>query len=122
MKLFDVTNELVKSFRRIQTQLRDPAANNLRLRIVGARDNSSRQYDLPTGSELAGLIPESFRDLCGTRSELKPQIVARVFKMKLNALEDEISRSNFFGKTVAETFKLHVNVLDFYLMMMNGYL
>ncbi|CAI0444139.1 unnamed protein product [Linum tenue] len=60
MKLFDVTNELVKSFRRIQTQLRDPAANNLRLRIVGARDNSSRQYDLPTGSELAGLIPGDF--------------------------------------------------------------
>ncbi|CAI0385028.1 unnamed protein product [Linum tenue] len=55
MKLFDVTNELVKSFRRIRSELNDPASINLRLRIVGARDTTSRQYELPTGSELEGL-------------------------------------------------------------------
>ncbi|CAI0379430.1 unnamed protein product [Linum tenue] len=60
MKLFDVTNELVKSFRRIRSELNDPASINLRLRIVGARDTTSRQYELPTGSELAGLIPGDF--------------------------------------------------------------
>ncbi|CAI0422148.1 unnamed protein product [Linum tenue] len=60
MKLFDVTNELVKSFRRIRSQLADPLTTNMRLRIVGARDTTNRQYDLPTGSELAGLIPGDF--------------------------------------------------------------
>ncbi|CAL1396899.1 unnamed protein product [Linum trigynum] len=60
MKLFDVTNELVKSFRRIRSQLADPVTANMRLRIVGARDTTNRQYDLPTGSELAGLIPGDF--------------------------------------------------------------
>ncbi|CAI0468647.1 unnamed protein product [Linum tenue] len=60
MKLFDVTNELVKSFRRVRSQLLDPASANLRLRIVGARDTTSRQYELPTGAELAGLIPGDF--------------------------------------------------------------
>ncbi|CAI0468646.1 unnamed protein product [Linum tenue] len=55
MKLFDVTNELVKSFRRVRSQLLDPASANLRLRIVGARDTTSRQYELPTGAELEGL-------------------------------------------------------------------
>ncbi|CAI0560832.1 unnamed protein product [Linum tenue] len=55
MKLFDVTNDLVRSFRRIRTQLSDSASANLRLRIVGARNIDSRQYELPTGNELAGL-------------------------------------------------------------------
>ncbi|CAI0413904.1 unnamed protein product [Linum tenue] len=60
MKLFDVTYDLVRSFRRIRTQLSDSASANLRLRIVGARNIDSRQYELPTGNELAGLIPGDF--------------------------------------------------------------
>ncbi|CAL1403155.1 unnamed protein product [Linum trigynum] len=60
MKLFDMTNDLVKSFRRICLKLMDPASLNLRLRIVGTRDTASRRYELPTGSELAGLILGDF--------------------------------------------------------------
>ncbi|CAI0399977.1 unnamed protein product [Linum tenue] len=58
--MLDTNNILVKTFRRVRQELHDPATSNLRLRIVGARDNSSRQYDLPTGTEIAGLIPGDF--------------------------------------------------------------
>ncbi|CAL1393105.1 unnamed protein product [Linum trigynum] len=60
MDMLDTTNDLVRTFRRVRQELHDPSTSNLRLRIVGSRDNSSRQYDLPTGTDLAGLIPGDF--------------------------------------------------------------
>ncbi|CAI0448030.1 unnamed protein product [Linum tenue] len=60
IEMFDETNELVKSFRRLRPQLQDPTTENLRLRIVGARVKGAEQYELPTGQELAGLIPGDF--------------------------------------------------------------
>ncbi|CAI0476116.1 unnamed protein product [Linum tenue] len=59
MRLFDINNELVKSFRRIRTELSNFPTNSMKLRIVGARE-PNRQYDLPTGTELAGLVPGDF--------------------------------------------------------------
>ncbi|CAN1254544.1 ATP-dependent DNA helicase PIF1 [Linum perenne] len=54
--MLDETNVLVQSFRRIRSSLSEPENNNLRLRIVGSRIAGARQYELPTGCELAGLL------------------------------------------------------------------
>ncbi|CAN1306100.1 ATP-dependent DNA helicase PIF1 [Linum perenne] len=45
----------------IRTALLEPTNQNLRLRIVGARTPRAPQYELPTGSELAGLVPDDFQ-------------------------------------------------------------
>ncbi|CAN0871861.1 ATP-dependent DNA helicase PIF1 [Linum grandiflorum] len=55
--MLDENNVLVQSFRRIRDSLSHYANNNLRLRIVGSRVAGAKQYELPTGSELAGLVP-----------------------------------------------------------------
>ncbi|CAI0492753.1 unnamed protein product [Linum tenue] len=60
IKMFDQTNELVRSFRRVGREVQDPVNHNLRLRITGAREETNRQYALPTGSDIAGLIPGDF--------------------------------------------------------------
>ncbi|CAI0550433.1 unnamed protein product [Linum tenue] len=60
IQMLDETNELVRSFRRVRQCLQDPANENLRLRIVGSRIQNARQYELPTGEEVAGLIPGDF--------------------------------------------------------------
>ncbi|CAN0871853.1 ATP-dependent DNA helicase PIF1 [Linum grandiflorum] len=52
--MLDENNVLVQSFRRIRDSLSHYANNNLRLRIVGSRVAGAKQYELPTGSELAG--------------------------------------------------------------------
>ncbi|CAN1254545.1 ATP-dependent DNA helicase PIF1 [Linum perenne] len=54
--MLDETNVLVQSFRRIRSSLSEPENNNLRLRIVGSRIAGARQYELPTGCELSGLL------------------------------------------------------------------
>ncbi|CAN1187177.1 ATP-dependent DNA helicase PIF1 [Linum perenne] len=59
--MLDETNVLVQSFRRIHDSLSNPENSNLRLRIVGSRVVGARQYELPTGLELAGLIPDDFQ-------------------------------------------------------------
>ncbi|CAN0874975.1 ATP-dependent DNA helicase PIF1 [Linum grandiflorum] len=49
-----------QNFRRVRDELQEPSNNNLRLRITGARVERNRMYELPTGTELAGLIPGDF--------------------------------------------------------------
>ncbi|CAN0900491.1 ATP-dependent DNA helicase PIF1 [Linum grandiflorum] len=58
--MIDNYNVLAKSFRRVRDALREPTNHNLRLRIAGTRVEHNRMYELPTGTELAGLIPGDF--------------------------------------------------------------
>ncbi|CAN1306098.1 ATP-dependent DNA helicase PIF1 [Linum perenne] len=193
--MLDENNTLVQSFRMIRTALLEPTNQNLRLRIVGARTPRAPQYELPTGSELAGLVPDDFQpdheerdiivasraaglmritsmnpkfdamhfpllfphgddgfheqipyyersprymkqlyldgiavcqffgnpdlfitftcnaqwpeivhafsDLVGNRSEDKPFLIARIFRLKVSALKDDIKKHNFFGDCIA---------------------
>ncbi|CAN0898464.1 ATP-dependent DNA helicase PIF1 [Linum grandiflorum] len=55
--MLDHYNVLTQSFRRVRDALQEPSNQNLRLRITGARVERDRMYELPTGTELAGLIP-----------------------------------------------------------------
>ncbi|CAN0837250.1 ATP-dependent DNA helicase PIF1 [Linum grandiflorum] len=46
-------------------------------------------------------IIEAFKDDVGTHSEDKPMVVARVFRMRLRQLKDDLNKASFFGKNVA---------------------
>ncbi|CAI0383809.1 unnamed protein product [Linum tenue] len=59
LRMLDETNELVKTFRRIRQNLQLSSTPNLRLRIFGIKSRN-RQYDLPTSSDVAALIPGDF--------------------------------------------------------------
>ncbi|CAN0903855.1 hypothetical protein LINGRAHAP2_LOCUS22760 [Linum grandiflorum] len=58
--MLDIYNVLAKSFRRVRDALREPTNHTLRLRIAGTRVDHDRRYELPTRTELAGLIPGDF--------------------------------------------------------------
>ncbi|CAN0898461.1 ATP-dependent DNA helicase PIF1 [Linum grandiflorum] len=190
--MLDHYNVLTQSFRRVRDALQEPSNQNLRLRITGARVERDRMYELPTGTELAGLIPgdfapdrddrdiivnnrstglcritslnplfdslhfpllfphgndgyhnrirynplhldpekkrkydamavthyynnpdlfitftcnaqwpeiiEAFKDDVGTHSEDKPMVVARVFRMRLRLLKEDLNKASFFAK------------------------
>ncbi|CAN0900839.1 ATP-dependent DNA helicase PIF1 [Linum grandiflorum] len=53
--MLDTYNVLAQSFRRVRDALNEPGNENLRLRICGPRVDQGRMYELPTGTELAGL-------------------------------------------------------------------
>ncbi|CAL1394753.1 unnamed protein product [Linum trigynum] len=57
--MLDENNELVRTFRRIRQDLQISSTPNLRLRIFGIKSRN-RQYDLPTSSDIAALIPGDF--------------------------------------------------------------
>ncbi|CAN0837892.1 ATP-dependent DNA helicase PIF1 [Linum grandiflorum] len=59
-EMLDTYNVLAQSFRRVRDALHEPGNENLRLRICGPRVDQGRMYELPTGTELAGLIPGDF--------------------------------------------------------------
>ncbi|CAI0400875.1 unnamed protein product [Linum tenue] len=59
LQMLDQHNELVKTFRRVRQQLQDSATTSLKLRIFGAKSRN-RQYDLPSSTEIAALIPGDF--------------------------------------------------------------
>ncbi|CAN1317209.1 ATP-dependent DNA helicase PIF1 [Linum perenne] len=47
-------------------------------------------------------ITEAFEEVIGNKSEDKPFVVARVFRLKVIALKKDITQKRFFGKTVAD--------------------
>ncbi|CAL1402190.1 unnamed protein product [Linum trigynum] len=59
LQMLDQHNQLVKTFRRVRQQLQDSLTTNLKLRIFGAKSRN-RQYDLPSSTEVAALIPGDF--------------------------------------------------------------
>ncbi|CAN1326879.1 hypothetical protein LINPERPRIM_LOCUS33974 [Linum perenne] len=193
--MLDEHNVLTQSFRRVRDALRQPNSESLRLRISGTRVPNDRRYELPSGTDLAGLIPgdfepdheerdiivnnrstgltritslnplfdslhfpllfpygndgfhelirfvsggvrymqqlyqdaisicqfhgnpdlfitftcnaqwpelvNAFKETIGTRTEDKPMLVARVFKMRLSLLRDDFQKKQYFGRTVA---------------------
>ncbi|CAN1176892.1 hypothetical protein LINPERPRIM_LOCUS3808 [Linum perenne] len=58
--MLDQFNVLTKTFRQVRSSLKHPQNKDLRLRITGQRIPNDKQYELPSGVELAGLIPGDF--------------------------------------------------------------
>ncbi|CAN1306101.1 ATP-dependent DNA helicase PIF1 [Linum perenne] len=77
-------------------------------------------------------IVHAFSDLVGNRSEDKPFLIARIFRLKVSALKDDIKKHNFFGDCIAgaeEPFYLRMlltkvpGALSFqHLRTVNGYI
>ncbi|CAN1310137.1 ATP-dependent DNA helicase PIF1 [Linum perenne] len=55
--MLDEYNILTKTFRQVRASLEHSQNKDLRLRITGQRIPNGKQYELPSGVELAGLIP-----------------------------------------------------------------
>lgn len=55
-KMLDEKNHLVKSFRKARDRYNHGSETSFQLRIPGRRAQDGRQYDMPTVSEIAGLI------------------------------------------------------------------
>ncbi|CAN1164822.1 hypothetical protein LINPERHAP2_LOCUS25791 [Linum perenne] len=53
--MLDQYNVLTKTFRQVRSSLEHPQNKDLRLRITGQRIPNGKQYELPSGVELAGL-------------------------------------------------------------------
>ncbi|CAN0912559.1 hypothetical protein LINGRAHAP2_LOCUS27427 [Linum grandiflorum] len=53
--MLDTDNVLAQSFCRVRDSIKQPANNGLRLRITGPRVPQGRMYELPIGTERAGL-------------------------------------------------------------------
>ncbi|CAN1310134.1 ATP-dependent DNA helicase PIF1 [Linum perenne] len=58
--MLDEYNILTKTFRQVRASLEHSQNKDLRLRITGQRIPNGKQYELPSGVELAGLIPGDF--------------------------------------------------------------
>ncbi|CAN1128959.1 hypothetical protein LINPERPRIM_LOCUS17159 [Linum perenne] len=58
--MLDEFNVLTKTFRQVRSSLKHPQNKDLRLRITGQRIPNGKQYELPSGVELVGLIPGDF--------------------------------------------------------------
>ncbi|CAN1142588.1 ATP-dependent DNA helicase PIF1 [Linum perenne] len=46
-------------------------------------------------------LVNAFKDIVGSRSEDKPMLVARVFKMRLSLLREDLKKKQYFGRYVA---------------------
>nr|KAJ0204427.1 hypothetical protein LSAT_V11C500276410 [Lactuca sativa] len=54
--MLDSNNALVKSYRMVRDNLHENPGANLKLRLIGKREQDGRTYNLPTSSEIAALI------------------------------------------------------------------
>nr|KAJ0194626.1 hypothetical protein LSAT_V11C700368050 [Lactuca sativa] len=59
--ILDSNNALVKSYRMVRDTLHENPCANLKLRLIGNREQDGRTYNLPSSSEVATLV---FGDIC----------------------------------------------------------
>nr|XP_025676655.2 uncharacterized protein LOC112776643 [Arachis hypogaea] len=59
-EMLDKNNVLVKSFRMVRDSLNNGTQKNVKLRLIGKRGRDGRRYNLPSVSEVAGLIVGDF--------------------------------------------------------------
>ncbi|KAK7312898.1 hypothetical protein VNO77_37136 [Canavalia gladiata] len=115
--MLDQCNPYVKVYRMTRDRLKGCDLPNMKLRIIGKRVKDGRRYNLPTTSEVAALIvgdldsSDGDRDVIietqtGLRLEDRPNLLCRVFKIKLDHLIMEIKDDNVFGKVVSVVYTI----------------
>lgn len=62
IRMFDESNELVRSFRAARDLLQEGQSEPLRLRLLHDRSRTAAQYSAPTGSEIAALVVGDFSE------------------------------------------------------------
>lgn len=58
--MLDEHNVLVKSFRMVRDTIHENVSSDLKLRLIGRREQDGRRYNLPSVSEVAALIIGDF--------------------------------------------------------------
>jgi hypothetical protein len=56
IRMLDETHDLVKLFQSAKQRLANDGGPNYTLRLLGKRDNDSRQYDDPSSDNVSGLV------------------------------------------------------------------
>jgi hypothetical protein len=56
IRMLDETHDLVKLFQSAKQRLANDGGPNYKLRLLGKRDNDSRQYDDPSSNNVSGLV------------------------------------------------------------------
>ncbi|KAK9725314.1 hypothetical protein RND81_05G136000 [Saponaria officinalis] len=67
IKMLDENNELVKVFRMARDRFKEDDMIPIRVKLLGNRSKDSREYNLPTASEIAALIVGDLEDTVGYR-------------------------------------------------------
>nr|GEX85201.1 hypothetical protein [Tanacetum cinerariifolium] len=121
--VLDTSSDLVKTFRRACDQYNEDIEQNIRIKLA-KRGRDRRTYNLPTSNEVVGLIvvvlsssftggPRYMRQnyvdamaLCRWRehnlmSTDRPDVLLRVFKMKLDQLMKEVKELHLFRRVQA---------------------
>ncbi|CAH1419074.1 unnamed protein product [Lactuca virosa] len=158
--MLDSKNALVKSYRMVRDTLHENPSANLKLRLIGKREQDGRTYNLPSSSEVAALVvdisnvgqrvilPSSFTggarymmqnylnamSLCkwfgypdffitftcnpkwpevqrflkdtSLHPEDRPDILCRLFKIKLDAFIKDLRENEVFGKVQAVVYTI----------------
>uniref|UniRef100_A0A6N2KPV0 Helitron helicase-like domain-containing protein n=1 Tax=Salix viminalis TaxID=40686 RepID=A0A6N2KPV0_SALVM len=95
MQMLDDINQLVKVLRYVKQRLSSDCQSNYTLRLIGKKDNDSRQYDDPLSNDVGGIIVgdignfQSERDIiiehcCGSLqriSKLHPKFMALQYQL-----------------------------------------
>ncbi|KAK9725260.1 hypothetical protein RND81_05G132400 [Saponaria officinalis] len=170
-EMIDEVNPLAQTFRTAQQRIKEDENINLKIRLIGNRENRDRTYSDPTASEIAALIvggvgetsvgrdnlkdygtsettshilgclrymQQNYQDamaICrwfgnphlfitftanpkwpeikymldhieGQKAEDRPDIIARVFKMKLKQLMHCLTKEHYFGTDVADVYTI----------------
>ncbi|KAF7814870.1 DeSI-like protein [Senna tora] len=95
--IYDTDNEIsnhLRSARPVRERAKSSNIDNLRLKLIKKYYFDSRVYNLPTASEVVALIVDM------------PDILTRVFKIKLYALYKDITKNGLFGKCRAGIYTI----------------
>ncbi|KAK1365083.1 hypothetical protein POM88_040644 [Heracleum sosnowskyi] len=107
MKMLDDTNELVKKFRVARDRFKDSPYVDLKIVLKVCRSQSGRENNIGPSNEVAAIMVGGVEDPSASRDIIldrtigdNPDIVARVFRLKLDQLLDDIKKNSYFGVCV----------------------
>ncbi|WJX27992.1 hypothetical protein P8452_16762 [Trifolium repens] len=92
-------NPLAKAYRKVKDAIQSGNECKLSLRLYRNREKDSRMHNIPTADEVAEI-----RDVLhpkGLQPSDRPDIVCRVFKMKLDEMLSDFKKKERFGKVIA---------------------
>ncbi|XP_074310503.1 uncharacterized protein LOC141646530 [Silene latifolia] len=104
--MIDSHNTIAKTFRKVRDRLTVNTDSEVSIKLISRRSSDGRTYNLPTFRDLFITFtcnpkwPEIVRFVSkrGLRPEDRPDIVCRVFKMKLDELIRDLKDRHIFGR------------------------
>ncbi|KAH1209942.1 hypothetical protein GmHk_15G044338 [Glycine max] len=119
--MLDNHNRYASKFRMVRDKLQSSAVCDLNLKLISDKQSDGRLYNLPNTAEVVTLIFDLFLTLtCNPtwpkiqrkvrKSNLTPHdcpdVVSRIFKMKLNQLMNDLKSGHVFGGTVGFVYTI----------------